>query len=95
MILQQIFGFVAALAVAFSASWELTLLLVFCFPVLIIVGFFQIRLVSGKAAKNKKGMEAAGQIAVESVDNIRTVVALAIEPRFYDSYKEKIRKPFK
>ena len=93
--LEQIFGFVAALTVAFSASWELTLVLAFCFPVIFILGFFQISLVSGKAAKNKKEIEAAGQIAVESMDNIRTVVTLAIEPQFCDSYKEELKIPFK
>ena len=93
--LQQVFGLVAALAVGFSASWELTLVLAFCFPVIFIVGFSQISLMAGNAAKNKKGIEAAGQIAVESMDNIRTVVALAIEPQFCDSYKEELKIPSK
>ncbi len=79
---------------AFVASWELTLLLMFCFPVLVIVGFFQISQVAGKAQKNKKGIENAGQIAVESIDNIRTVVSLSVEPEFFDNYKQQIRVPF-
>ena len=95
VLLQQIFGLVVALIVAFTASWELTFILMLCFPVLVAVGFFQIRLIAGKAQKNKKGLENAGQIAVESIDNIRTVVSLSVEPRFYESYQEQIKIPFK
>lgn len=69
-------------------------MLMLCFPVLVIVGFFQISLVAGKTQKNKKGIENAGQIAVESIDNIRTVVSLSIESEFFDNYKQQIRVPF-
>ena len=95
VVLQQVFGLVAALIIAFAATWELTLILLLCFPVLITVGFFQIRLIAGKAQKNKKGLETAGQIAVESIDNIRTVVSLSVEPRFYENYQQQIKIPFK
>ncbi len=94
VVLQQIFGLIAALIVASVASWELSLMLMLCFPVLVIVGFFQISLVAGKTQKNKKGIENAGQIAVESIDNIRTVVSLSIESEFFDNYKQQIRVPF-
>lgn len=79
---------------AFTASWELTLLLMLCFPVLVIVGFFQISLVAGKTQKNKKGLENAGQIAVESIDNIRTVVSLSVEMEFFNNYRDQIQVPF-
>ncbi len=65
-----------------------------CFPVLVIVGFFQISLVAGKTQKNKKGLENAGQIAVESIDNIRTVVSLSVEMEFFNNYRDQIQVPF-
>jgi len=92
--MQQVFGLLAALIVAFTASWELTLILMLCFPVLVAVGFFQIKLVAGKAQANKKGLEFSGQIAVESIDNIRTVVSLSVEPEFYQNYKNQLWLPF-
>ena len=94
-ILQTISGFVSAVIIAFTASWELTLVLIFCFPVLGTVGFLQLRLQAGKAQKNKENMESSGQTAVESIENIRTVAGLGAEEKFYNRYHEQLKGPFK
>ena len=88
------FGVITALAIGFSASWELTLVLMFQFPVLIVVGYFEISLSGGRAQSNKKKLEESGQIAVESIDNIRTVAGLGIEDKFYDRYISLLNGPF-
>ena len=94
-ILQTICGLIAAVGIAFSASWELTLVLMAAFPALAIAGYFQIRLLAGRSQKNKKRMEESGKTAVESIDNIRTVAGLGVEPRFYNRYYDLLRGPFK
>ena len=94
-ILQTVCGLIAATVIAFSGSWELTLVLMFAFPVLAVAGYFQIRLLRGRAHKNKKRMEESGQTAVESIDNIRTVAGLGVEPRFYNKYSSLLDGPFK
>ena len=94
-ILQTVFGFIAAVIIAFTASWELSLVVMFCFPVLAMVGFFQLRLLRGRSEKNKKSMEKAGEVAVESIDNIRTVAGLGVEERFYQSYTYQLKGPFR
>ena len=94
-ILQTICGLIAATAIAFSASWELTLVLMFAFPVLALAGYFQIRLLRGRSQKNKKRMEESGHTAVESIDNIRTVAGLGVEPRFYNKYSSLLQGPFR
>ena len=94
-ILQTIFGFIAAVIIAFTASWELSLIVMLCFPVLAMVGFFQLRLLRGRSEKNKRSMETAGQVAVESIDNIRTVAGLGVEERFYRSYISQLWGPFR
>ena len=81
--------------IAFTASWELTLVLMVAFPLLAVAGYFQIRLLAGRTHKNKKRMEQSGQTAVESIDNIRTVAGLGAEPRFYSRYFELLRSPFR
>lgn len=94
-ILQIFGGLVTAIAIGFSASWELTLVLMFAFPVLFIAGYFQIRLLSGRAEENKQSIEESGQIAAESIDNIDTVVSLGIEPQFCSRYENLLHGPFR
>ena len=70
-------------------------MLMFAFPVLALAGYFQIRLLRGRSQKNKKKMEESGQTAVESIDNIRTLAGLGVEPRFYNKYSDLLLGPFK
>lgn len=94
-LLQLLFGFVAAVIIAFTASWELSFLMLLAFPILGTVAFFQIRLLVGRAQKNKKRLEKSGQTAVESIDNIRTVEGLGIEGKFLDRYNGLLAGPFR
>lgn len=94
-VMQTIFGLIAALIIAFVASWELSFLMVTAFPILGTVAFFQIRLLAGRAKKNKKRLEKSGQTAVESIDNIRTVAGLGVEERFLRKYYDLLTGPFK
>ena len=93
-VLQQLCGFLAAIIVSFIANWELTLLLMAAFGILIAFSCIELPLVVGRSIKNKK-MEDAGQIAVESIENIHTVVALAVEPEYIECYEQQIKDPFK
>ena len=87
-------GFLTAVLIAFTASWELTLILVLCFPVLGAFSFLQIRLLAGRTAKNKKKLEESGKTAVESIDNVRTVASLGIEENLVDKYNSLLQYPF-
>lgn len=87
-------GFITAITIAFTASWELTLVLIFCFPVLGAVGFLQLRLIAGRTAKNKKKLEESGKTAVESIDNVRTVVSLGLEEHLVAKYYGLLKFPF-
>ena len=95
ILLQTIFGFVTAIIIAFIASWELTFVLVFVFPVLASVSYLQLKFIAGRSAKNKKRQESSGQTAVESIENIRTVAGLGVEDRFFDEYVQLLKGPFK
>ena len=35
------------------------------------------------------------QLAVDSIDNIRAVASLSLEPKFLKDYEDKLRKPYK
>ena len=40
-------------------------------------------------------MYVSPQIAVDSVDNIRTVASLGLEETFFKLYRDETRKPFR
>lgn len=93
--MQILFGLVAALAIAFSACWEITLVFVVGFPMILAFSFLQIRLLTGRAKKNKAKLEASGATVVESISNIRTVVGLGVEDKFYSKYTSLLVGPFR
>ena len=66
----------------------------FCFPTILSEGFLQYRFLAGRTAKNKKKLEESGKTAVESIDNVRTVVSLGIEETFITQYKNLLQYPF-
>ena len=67
---------------------------ILAFPILGSFGFFQVRLSAGRTQKNKRRLEASGSSVVESVNNMRTVVGLGVEDRFYSNYTNLLQGPF-
>ena len=94
VIFKTAFGILTVAVISFIASWELSLVLLFCFPTLLSEGFLQYSFLSGGTAKNKKKLEESGKTAVESIDNVRTVVSLGIEETFITRYKNLLQYPF-
>lgn len=88
------FGFIAAVIIAFEASWLLAIVLFVCFPALAGVGYIQIALQKGRAIKSKELFAESGKTAVESIENIRTVVSLGIEDKLHARYGQQIEPPF-
>ena len=76
--------------IAFVYSWIMALFMVSVVPILIIAGVFQGRILSRNIAQNKKALENAGMVAVDSIENIRTVALLGVEENFYSQYSNHI-----
>ena len=93
--MQTICGFVTGVIIALIANWKLTLVLVFVFPLLASESYLQLKFVAGRSAKNKERQEASGQIAVESIENIRTVAGLGAEDQLSVKYEHLLKGPFK
>lgn len=88
-------GLLLAIAIAFAYSWLITLVILGVVPLIIIAGAFQLRVFTNHASKTKKDLEMAGKLAVDSIDNIRTVASLAIEDKFGTKYTEEVTRPYK
>ena len=83
------------LVVAFVYSWVLTLVILGIVPLMMLAGLLQLKALAGHATNSKKALEGAGKVAVDSIENIRTVAALGIEDSFFNQYKGLVRKPYK
>jgi ABC-type multidrug transport system fused ATPase/permease subunit len=86
VLFQVAFSLLLSIAIAFAYSWSLTLLLFGFIPILMITGALQLKAITGFTEKNKKDLEEAGKISVESIGNIRTVASLGKETTFYELY---------
>ncbi|XP_059173798.1 ATP-dependent translocase ABCB1-like isoform X1 [Physella acuta] len=84
-----------AIIISFVYGWQLTLLILAFMPFIALGGMMQVKLLAGQAGKNKKALEGAGKVAVESIENIRTVASLSKEELFFKQYMEKVEPPYK
>jgi ABC-type multidrug transport system fused ATPase/permease subunit len=94
-LIETAFGLSFALLIALVYSWILTFVILAAVPILIISGLAEATILTGHTKKNKEAIESAGKIAVDSVDNIRTVASLGLESTFYSHYMGEIKRPYR
>ena len=81
---------ILSLVIAFAYSWIMTLFMIGVVPVVIVGAVFQIMVLSWNITQHKKALESAGMVAVDSIENIRTVAAFGIEQNFTEQYCTRI-----
>ncbi|XP_044284634.1 ATP-dependent translocase ABCB1-like [Varanus komodoensis] len=86
---------VTAVVIAFMHGWQLTLFILACIPFVAVTETISVKTRTGNAAKDQKALEEAGRISAEAVENIRTVVALTSEDRFFEKYKKSLEVPYR
>lgn len=86
---------VAGVTISFVYNWQMTLVTLAVIPFLVISGIFQTKALAGHAHSNAAQMENAGQVVVESIDNIQTVAQLTREDVFIRKYHECLEPPYK
>ncbi|KAH7697576.1 multi-drug resistance protein 1, partial [Aphelenchoides avenae] len=83
----------AGLGLAFYYGWQLALLLVAIFPLLGVGHGLQMKYLRGRLEKDKRETENAGKLALEAIENIRTVQALTLEKKFYQMFSDNLEEP--
>ena len=73
----------------------MTLVILGVIPFVMLASSIEVQVFTGHASKTKKNWETAGKIAVDSIDNIRTVASLTIEERFCTLYTAEISSSYK
>ncbi|KAF8571177.1 hypothetical protein P879_03227 [Paragonimus westermani] len=75
---------IVSLIIGFIYSWQLTLLFLGLFPLMVISGMFQFRNLAGK--EKDKDDTAMMRVAQEAINNDRTVFTLNLEDHFYQKF---------
>lgn len=84
-----------ALGIAFGYSWIITLVVLGTIPFLGVALTLSTKAVLFNAESRKKNYEVAGRLAVDSIENVRTVASLTIEDGFFVKYKTEVKKPYR
>ncbi|PFX21918.1 Multidrug resistance protein 1 [Stylophora pistillata] len=98
IVVQSLSTAVACTVYAFYNGWKLTLVVLSFIPFLIIANAIQMKVLyaSGKGSKDGEDEKLqSGKIAVETIQNIRTVASLGRECTFYSDYSKALMIPYK
>uniref|UniRef100_A0A7I4YQI2 p-glycoprotein 9a n=4 Tax=Haemonchus TaxID=6288 RepID=A0A7I4YQI2_HAECO len=83
------------IGIAFYFGWQMALLTIAIFPLAAVGQAIQMRFMSGRATADAKEMENSGKIAMEAIENIRTVQALTLERRLHAQFCHHLDGPHK
>ncbi|XP_024534012.1 ABC transporter B family member 10 isoform X3 [Selaginella moellendorffii] len=78
--------FVAGFAVGFSSVWQLTLVTLAVVPGIALAGGLYAHTMIGLTTKNQKAYAKAGNVAEQSISQVRTVYSFVQEEQAVDSY---------
>ncbi|KAL9621580.1 MAG: hypothetical protein Q9160_003972 [Pyrenula sp. 1 TL-2023] len=81
---------IAALIVALSIGWKLSLVVISTIPVLLACGFLRFFMLMRFQERSKKAYEGSAAYACESTNAIRTVSSLTREQDVWNDYHEKL-----
>ncbi|XP_050312500.1 multidrug resistance protein homolog 49-like isoform X2 [Anthonomus grandis grandis] len=90
LILNSVSTFILATAIGFYLDWRLTLIAGVFFPLVFFSISYERKSVQVESQYTQKLLEKSAKIAVEAIDNIRTVKALGCESVFIEAYVKEL-----
>ncbi|PAV82879.1 hypothetical protein WR25_21147 [Diploscapter pachys] len=93
VVFTSIISIIAGVSLAFYYGWQMALLIVAILPLFVLGQFLRGRRFSGKSVKSAKDFEESGKIAIEAIENVRTVQALTKEQLFYERFCRRLDGP--
>ncbi|KAI3759990.1 hypothetical protein L1987_50378 [Smallanthus sonchifolius] len=86
---------IAGLVIAFTACWQLALIILALIPLMSANGYVQMQFMKGFSADAKLMYEEASQVATDAVGSIRTVASFCAEEKVMQLYGIKCEGPKK
>lgn len=86
-LLQNLTQLIACLAVAFYLQWKITCVMLCAIPMIAIAGAFMIKATTSASNQALEQYAKAGGLATESLNAIRTVSALNMQPDVISRYR--------
>ncbi|XP_027350636.1 ABC transporter B family member 11-like isoform X2 [Abrus precatorius] len=93
LLVQNIATALAGLIIAFTACWQLALIILVLVPLIGMNGYVQMKFMKGFSADAKMMYEEASQVANDAVGSIRTVASFCAEEKVMELYKKKCEGP--
>jgi ATP-binding cassette subfamily B (MDR/TAP) protein 1 len=94
LVCQAVAGVGFSIIVGLIINWKLCLVIMAFIPVNFISGFINSQARTNKS-KGKYDEEEGGRLAIEVVENIKTVISLGREKYFYKQFTEMFDKTYK
>ncbi|VYS61539.1 unnamed protein product [Arabidopsis thaliana] len=92
---KNVASLVTGLIIAFTASWEVAIIILVIIPFIGINGYIQIKFMKGFSADAKAKYEEASQVANDAVGSIRTVASFCAEEKVMEMYKKRCEDTIK
>ncbi|VDK42595.1 unnamed protein product [Anisakis simplex] len=94
-VLVSIVSIGCGIGIAAYYSWQMALLLIAIFPLEGVGKAVHLKYIEGHHKQDAKEMANAGKVALETIENIRTVQALTLEQRMYAKFCGYLQQPIK
>ncbi|KAF6172237.1 hypothetical protein GIB67_024859 [Kingdonia uniflora] len=86
---------IAELVIAFTASWQLALIILILLPLVGVNGWAQMKFMKGFSADAQIMYEEESQVASDAVGSIRTIASFCAEEKVMELYRKKCEGPMK
>ena len=83
-----------ALVLSFVWDWKLALANSVFVPIVLFSGILEVTISSDQSTAKEKALEKSTRIGTEAISNIRTVVTLGLEEKFYMRYMDSLHEPY-